>query len=51
MMSSGLPPHGEHAWECTVSGIVSMPITRRNAVGTLGVLGHLHGVGGVAELG
>ena len=22
MMSSGLPPHGEHAWECTVSWIV-----------------------------
>ena len=35
MMSSGLAPHGEHAWECTVIGMVSMPITRRNAVGTL----------------
>src|SRR4029077_4855150 len=35
MTSSGTAPHGEQAWAWTVSGMLSIPISRRNVVGTL----------------
>ena len=37
MTSSGRPPHGEHACECTLSVIVLMPISRRKYVGMFAV--------------
>ncbi len=35
MTSSGTAPHGEQAWAWTVSGMLSIPISRRKVVGTL----------------